>query len=97
MDAVFPVLAPLSIAAFLLLLVRLAFSRVSAAKASAPTAPGFPPGPPSIPVLGNVHQLPHEYQERTFANWAKTYGEFPDAYPVLTRRRRTELSFCPLR
>ncbi|KAI0790121.1 cytochrome P450 [Irpex lacteus] len=35
----------------------------------------YPPGPRGLPVVGNVHQLPKEYQERTFAEWRKTYGD----------------------
>ncbi|KAI0351242.1 cytochrome P450 [Trametes cingulata] len=68
------VVAPVSVAAFLLVLVRFALSRwmhgakhVSRAR--------LPPGPRAIPVLGNVHQLPLEYQEKTFADWAKLYGD----------------------
>ena len=35
----------------------------------------LPPGPKRLPLLGNAHQLPLEYQEETFWKWAKTYGE----------------------
>ncbi|KAH9917058.1 cytochrome P450 [Fomitopsis serialis] len=35
----------------------------------------LPPGPPGLPVLGNLHQLPMTYQERTFAEWGKRYGD----------------------
>ncbi|KAI0792429.1 cytochrome P450 monooxygenase [Abortiporus biennis] len=34
----------------------------------------YPPGPKPLPVLGNVHQLPLEYQESAFADWGKKYG-----------------------
>lgn len=34
----------------------------------------LPPGPKGIPLLGNVHQLPAEYQEKAFAEWGRKYG-----------------------
>ncbi|PCH44308.1 cytochrome P450 [Wolfiporia cocos MD-104 SS10] len=35
----------------------------------------LPPGPQPLPILGNVHQVPADYQERTFTQWSKTYGQ----------------------
>jgi len=35
----------------------------------------LPPGPTGIPILGNVHQIPLEHQEYTFANWGRKYGD----------------------
>lgn len=32
-------------------------------------------GPPTVPVLGNLHQLPREKAFLKFAEWAKLYGE----------------------
>lgn len=43
----------------------------------------LPPGPRALPLVGNVHQLPMEYQEKTFFEWGKTYGE---CYQVLLIR-----------
>lgn len=34
----------------------------------------LPPGPRSLPLIGNVHQLPAEYQERTFLEWGRKFG-----------------------
>ncbi|OSX58687.1 hypothetical protein POSPLADRAFT_1153345 [Postia placenta MAD-698-R-SB12] len=35
----------------------------------------LPPGPPQLPLLGNVHQISLEYQHKTFAEWARKYGD----------------------
>lgn len=34
----------------------------------------LPPGPPRLPIIGNIHQIDEEFQEVTFAQWAKQYG-----------------------
>ncbi len=34
----------------------------------------LPPGPSTIPFVGNVHQLPLEFQERKFFEWGRQYG-----------------------
>lgn len=34
----------------------------------------LPPGPPTIPVLGNVHQIPKKGAHFQFTAWARKYG-----------------------
>ncbi|KAI0632690.1 cytochrome P450 [Trametes polyzona] len=81
MDSVIRVAAPISLAAALFVLARVAFVRRAScekdadADADADARAPLPPGPRGLPVLGNVHQLPMEYQERTFAEWANHYGD----------------------
>ncbi|KAJ5669213.1 hypothetical protein N7462_010283 [Penicillium macrosclerotiorum] len=35
---------------------------------------GLPPGPPTIPILGNLHQLPKTGAFLKFTEWARKYG-----------------------
>ncbi|KZT69368.1 cytochrome P450 [Daedalea quercina L-15889] len=35
----------------------------------------LPPGPRPLPLLGNAHQMPLEYPEKTFAEWRSHYGD----------------------
>ncbi|KAI0151250.1 cytochrome P450 [Pestalotiopsis sp. NC0098] len=60
--AVYPIL----FAGFLVLLYRL--SQVGR------RPKGLPPGPPTIPILGNIHQIPKQYQHLQFEKWAREYG-----------------------
>ncbi|EPT00008.1 hypothetical protein FOMPIDRAFT_1123534 [Fomitopsis schrenkii] len=39
------------------------------------TALRLPPGPRRLFILGNIHQVAKDYQEVTFARWAKKYGD----------------------
>jgi hypothetical protein len=41
----------------------------------------LPPGPPSDTIIGHLRSIPPQYQEKTFAEWGKTYGQFR---PLLT-------------
>ncbi|KAI9870839.1 MAG: hypothetical protein M1830_003744, partial [Pleopsidium flavum] len=34
----------------------------------------YPPGPPTIPILGNVHQMPTHDAHKQFQKWAEEYG-----------------------
>ncbi|KAH9886935.1 cytochrome P450 [Cubamyces lactineus] len=77
------VVALVSLALFVFVLLRFVFSRRARGAKHASSA-RLPPGPKPIPVLGNVHQLPMDYQEKTFAQWAKLYGDV--VYAKLFRR-----------
>ncbi|KAK6378843.1 hypothetical protein LTS17_006546 [Exophiala oligosperma] len=35
----------------------------------------LPPGPPTLPIIGNLHQLPRDKGYLQFAKWAKEYGQ----------------------
>lgn len=34
----------------------------------------YPPGPPTLPLIGNLHQMPKEKAHLQFQKWAETYG-----------------------
>lgn len=34
----------------------------------------LPPGPPTLPILGNIHQIPRKGAHFQFTEWAKQYG-----------------------
>ncbi|KAF8168214.1 cytochrome P450 [Crassisporium funariophilum] len=34
----------------------------------------LPPGPGGYPIIGNIHDVPHEYAWLTYSDWAKKYG-----------------------
>ncbi|KAL2831569.1 cytochrome P450 [Aspergillus cavernicola] len=34
----------------------------------------YPPGPPTLPVLGNIHQMPTQDAHLQFEKWAREYG-----------------------
>lgn len=36
--------------------------------------PNYPPGPPTIPILGNIHQMPTRDAHLQFQKWAEEYG-----------------------
>ena len=35
----------------------------------------LPPGPSALPVLGSVHHLTLEFQQKRFQEWSKSYGK----------------------
>jgi Cytochrome P450 len=62
----FQALSTLVLAAFLLVLWRL--SRIGR------RLKDYPPGPPTLPVIGNLHQIPSEKRFLQFGEWAQEYG-----------------------
>ena len=36
--------------------------------------PSYPPGPPTLPIIGNIHQMPTKDAHLQFQKWAKEYG-----------------------
>ncbi|KAK8174071.1 cytochrome P450 [Phyllosticta citrichinensis] len=36
--------------------------------------PGYPPGPPTLPLIGNLHQMPAKNQHEQFLVWSRQYG-----------------------
>ena len=43
----------------------------------------LPPGPPLYPFIGALRVMPAAHEWVTFAEWSKTWGEWPSALPAL--------------
>ncbi|MCJ1248410.1 hypothetical protein MMC30_005627 [Trapelia coarctata] len=59
---------------WLYLLAFLAVVALWALTVPARRASSLPPGPPTLPVLGNLHQLPKTGAHFLFTKWASQYG-----------------------
>lgn len=46
---------------------------------------GLPPGPPTLPIVGNLHQLPKEDLHVKLREWAEQYGEI---YSIMLGNQR---------
>lgn len=72
-------LAVLFIAAILLLYK---YSRNQ--RAANPKCLPYPPGPPPLPLIGNLLDMPTEYDWLAYSEWAKSYGMFSLYYDTIS-------------
>lgn len=60
--------ALLALAFAVLLLLRWSFNKIGR------RLKDYPPGPPTLPVVGNLHQIPSQKRHLQFGKWAQEYG-----------------------
>ncbi|KAK2057163.1 cytochrome P450 [Colletotrichum caudatum] len=60
----YPFLIPLAVVAIAVFMLRHVGRRPK----------GYPPGPPTLPLIGNLHQMPLTKPHIQFKKWAKEYG-----------------------
>jgi hypothetical protein len=57
--------------------------RISIGAKTAPTAT-FPPGPKGLPLIGNLRDLPKDYEWLTYEKWGQELGKQKNGLPVAT-------------
>ncbi|KXX80783.1 Fumitremorgin C synthase [Madurella mycetomatis] len=75
--------ATLYVAGVVILVSLYFFTRAASSRKLKSLLP-FPPGPPTLPILGNVHQVPKSHPWFQYHAWGRTYG--PIVYLNMARQ-----------